>query len=293
MIATLQLFPCPRPNPSKLVICLLLASVLSAIPLQVNAQDPAPKVPVTVGLEARSTPQGMKDALEPDGYTGIAVYNNMRRPVCVTIRTTDGKEVGTLGPIPVSWVCDKGRQYSGVSTRIRLPAGPYTATVTMEGYDSNTVNVPGLSTRLHQVGIGDATKACSPVPGDWKAEFRTGDCPAAQRPMQQSAIGSRIDQIAGGPHQELPQPAQSAIATNQNPGWLVENATGYQLHLYSSGPTEREYTIQNGSSIDINLPAGSYRVAADVSDKSVLPFYAVRQLSAGTRWKSHFYLAPQ
>jgi len=63
--------------------------------------------------------------------------------------------------------------------------------------------------------------------------------------------------------------------------------------LYLSGPTEGDYVIANGDSVNIDLPPGSYRIAAEVSNKGVTPFYAVRQLNADTRWNSHFYIAHQ
>lgn len=108
-----------------------------------------------------------------------------------------------------------------------------------------------------------------------------------------SSIESAINKITQGAHQELPPPVQTQVSPGQNPGWSIENATAYQLHLYLSGPVERDYVIPQGSSIAIDLPPGSYRVAAEVSDKSVIPFYAVRQLNANARWSSHFYIAPR
>jgi hypothetical protein len=110
---------------------------------------------------------------------------------------------------------------------------------------------------------------------------------------QTSAIQQEIDRVAQGTHQDLPPPVQTSLSPGQNPGWTIENATGYQLNLYLSGPAERHYAIANGESINIDLPPGSYRIAADVSSGGVTPFYAVRQLNADTRWKSHFYIARQ
>jgi|SRR5271157_834637 len=107
------------------------------------------------------------------------------------------------------------------------------------------------------------------------------------------SIRSQIDRIANGAHQDLPGPTQTSTARGQNPGWSIENATGYQLHLYLSGSSERDYVIPNGKSINIDLPPGTYRIGADVSNKSVMPFYAVRQLDPDARWTSHFYIGRQ
>jgi hypothetical protein len=106
-----------------------------------------------------------------------------------------------------------------------------------------------------------------------------------------NAIDAEIDKIARGPHQDLPHPTESAVGPGQETGWSIENATGYELHLYVSGPARHSYVIPQGGSIAITLPPGNYRIAADVSASSVVPFYAVRQLMPSTRWSSHFYIA--
>jgi hypothetical protein len=117
---------------------------------------------------------------------------------------------------------------------------------------------------------------------------------APTKPAMPSAnvdsVDAAINRIAGGTHQELPAPMQSPVTTGQNPGWAIENGTGYALHLYLSGPVVRDYVIPTGQSISIDLPPGNYRIAADVPDPSVLPFYALRVLPSGIRWTSHFYI---
>lgn len=136
-------------------------------------------------------------------------------------------------------------------------------------------------------------------PVAWDEELRVarrdfpGPNPASVQGSTADTVSSAIERIANGQHQELPQPIQVPLTAGQTPGWLIENATAYQLHLYLSGPVQHSYVIQTGGAMTIDLPPGSYRIAADVPDKSVLPFYAVRQLNADTRWKSHFYIARQ
>lgn len=112
---------------------------------------------------------------------------------------------------------------------------------------------------------------------------------ASQSAANKSAVGSAIDKVSQGPHQELPPPAQSS-AVGQGPGWTFENASGQQLVLYLSGPTQRQYKVSNGQTILMKLFPGTYRIAVEVSDTSVLPYYAVRQLSSDTRWKSTFHI---
>lgn len=110
---------------------------------------------------------------------------------------------------------------------------------------------------------------------------------------QKGTIQAQIKRIAQGEHQQLPEPTQSYVLPGQKPGWTIENATGFQLHLYLTGPAARDYIIPSGKSIDIDLPPGSYRIAVDLSSKSVLPYYSERQLNDDMRWKLRFYIASE
>jgi hypothetical protein len=66
-----------------------------------------------------------------------------------------------------------------------------------------------------------------------------------------------------------------------------------QRPVLARKPLLRDYVIPNGNSFAIDLPPGSYRIAASVSGKNVIPFFAVRQLNTNARWTSHFYIARQ
>jgi hypothetical protein len=173
-----------------------------------------------------------------------------------------------------------------------------------EGLEASHVKVSGKMSVNGQIldveFQGDSTRPLRLIFQDYSGEVSSAE-PTISGSRSQAkpsgsgsaprSISSAIDKIEQGRHQELPPPTQTAIVPGQSPGWSIENATGYQLRLYLSGPAERDYQIANGNSITIDLPPGSYRIAADVPSKGVLPFYAVRQLDSGTRWKSHFYIA--
>ena len=163
-----------------------------------------------------------------------------------------------------------------------IPAGDYTINTTSAQFEPTVSTLKGVSTEAHTVILMVSSGAGS-----------TDTHQVLPSSTDADNVRSAIDRIANGAHQDPPVPTQTSTARGQNPGWSIENVTGYQLHLYLSGPTERDYVIENGKSINIDLAPGSYRIAADVSSKSVIPFYAVRQLNADTRWKSHFYVARQ
>jgi hypothetical protein len=283
-----------------LLATFLLALVMSAV-ATCAAQQARQQLKVSIAskgkwLDLSRSPDGgnVQRDLNPEGWTGLDVVNVTDSWIHMTVKRVDSpyplfyivvppktlkrQDTQEPGIDPVG----KGRLLPGDIFSAVIPAGDYTITTASAQFEPTVSTLKGTSTEGHTVFLllsSDPNSADThqALPGSTDAD----------------KVRSAIDRIANGSHQELPPPTQTSTAPGQNPGWTIENATGYQLHLYLSGPTERDYVIPNGNSINLDLPSGSYRIAADVSSKSVTPFYAVRQLNTDTRWKSHFYIARQ
>lgn len=218
-------------------------------------------------------------AVYPEGWTGIDLLNKTESWIHVLIQRSDSPSP-SVSVVLAPKALKSQDPVMSVPFIGTFPSGVYTIETTSSEFEHTTTTLQGISTTSH--GVTFLPKSLSRSVGTPQT---SGSSP--------NSVRSAIDRIAKGSHQELPVPTQASTTPGESPGWLIENATGYQLHLYLSGPIEHDYVIQNGSSISIDLPPGDYRIAADVSDKSVLPFYAVRQLNATTRWQSHFYIAPR
>lgn len=228
-------------------------------------QNPAPKLTVSP-LPDKLTTKDFKevDADYPHkGFSYLMVHNDF--PTTVYVHVCDDKEncffTGSLGPN--TGTCS-------LLVQLTVPAARYTISATgepelLEKGVFSKVNVEFFSTKGYFVNIESASQ---------------GD----------DIIQSAIDRIAHKAHQEL---QETSTSSGQNTGWSIENATGYDLHLYLSGPIKYDYVVPSGKAASIDLPPGTYRIAVEMSAGTALPFYAVRQLSAGTRWKSHFYIAHQ
>jgi hypothetical protein len=224
----------------------------------------------------------------PEGFISVTVASFLPRPVRFDVRAANG-DYDFAAQIAAN---SDGPPYghgmvSSVAT-MRLPPGEYAVNVEGDGYLPGSAHIQGVSGHGYSVWV-----SCSETD---KLLQATGPTPAAaaENPSTEatpSSIRAQVDRIANGTHQELPAPTETSVAAGQNPGWSIENATGYQLHLYVSGPVERDYAIPNGNSFTIDLPPGNYRIAATVSASNVIPFYAVRQLNLNARWTSHFYIA--
>jgi hypothetical protein len=282
----MRLFKWIEPLSLRFIIFSLV--ILSAGALG-NAQG-SPQSSIIIEKKVLDWPIPIK-TIAPEGMTEFLIENDTRESVEVGI--TSGPFDYYRGFLGQACLVEKGLkshpQYSICdnpdTAMVRLPRMEYSIAVrSAVGTYEDRIVLPALSPGQHYV------LALKKVMGNGQA-----GAPLASTIPQSTAssIESAIDKITQGAHQELPPPVQTRVSPGQNPGWSIENATAYQLHLYLSGPVERDYVIPQGSSIAIDLPPGSYRIAAEVSDKSVIPFYAVRQLNANARWSSHFYIAPR
>jgi hypothetical protein len=237
-----------------------------------NPQPPNQPIPIKIGT--------IGNEYAPAGFTRLYIFSVLKRHASIVVSRN--------GDAFLNLDLERGDDCSGNgSLDIRLPATTYTVSVNSEGYVRTSVDVAGASTVEYVVDVGTHDQGCLPgiSPARGKAATTTGP------DNGQAGIQQQIDRIAKGAHQEFPAPTESSLEPGQAAGWSIKNATEYDLHLYLSGPTARSYVITSGGSITVDLPSGSYRIAADVGH-GVLPFYAVRRLG-DARWSSHFYIAKQ
>jgi len=109
----------------------------------------------------------------------------------------------------------------------------------------------------------------------------------------ESGIRGEIDSIArSGKFVPLPEP-QMVLGNRANSATairILRNDTSYPLHVLMSGPVDRRVDLAPGGSASIELPPGSYRVAARVDAAAVQPFYGVQVLEAGIEYTSQFFI---
>lgn len=106
-------------------------------------------------------------------------------------------------------------------------------------------------------------------------------------------IRGQIDSIArSGQYSPLPNPQVSGAGDSgrTTARRIIRNDTAYALHLFMSGPADRKLDLPPGGSSMIDLPAGSYRVAARVDASNVKPFYGVQILESGIEYTSQFFV---
>jgi hypothetical protein len=72
---------------------------------------------------------------------------------------------------------------------------------------------------------------------------------------------------------------------------IIQNDTSSVLTVYLSGATAQKQVVQPHARVPVTLPPGVYKLAGELADKSVLPFFAVRTYFGGET--EQFYMVPR
>jgi DNA-directed RNA polymerase subunit RPC12/RpoP len=145
-----------------------------------------------------------------------------------------------------------------------------------------------------------APKQHAPTPVQFEPEkiTPTPNKPASQKSAkrlrtqtkQVLTVPEEISAIRAGRHAQLPQGEGSPAELGGQTVINVQNSTGYELYFYISGPTSRQITLSAGVTRPINIPPGSYDVAAKVSDPRVTPFYGRHNYAANAEYSEQLYI---
>jgi hypothetical protein len=80
---------------------------------------------------------------------------------------------------------------------------------------------------------------------------------------------------------------------NEQDAWItVKNSTAYARFLFFDGPVPKKLTLAPGSSRELRLAPGTFRVAGRVAFANVLPFYGDDTYADSARYSLTFYIAP-
>jgi hypothetical protein len=269
-------------------------AVTLVMPRAIAQQPTLPKIKIAVQQHQEQIypKTGEHRGIMPEGSIFLVVKNDVHQWVYMKLEGHGVRFEGFLAPnTEEDWThLPQGAPLNLV--QLELPAQIYTIQSFAKQLDNTTatatLTIEGLSTEVYDLRVTPDVVAASDKPAVVPPTSNAVSNSLATNPIQ-----SAIDAIAQGAHQDLPQPEQTQVGPGQSAGWSIKNATAHQIHLYLSGPIQRDYVIPPGNSIAIDLPPGNYRIAADVPDQSVIPFYAVRQLNANIRWSTQFYIQRQ
>jgi tetratricopeptide (TPR) repeat protein len=105
-----------------------------------------------------------------------------------------------------------------------------------------------------------------------------------------TSVDDAIRRIRGGRYSPMPQAQASGGSGSGSPRLSIENATQYVLQVYLSGPETRSVSIPAGGSSVIDLQTGAFKLAAEIPNSSILPFYGEQTFSSGTAYVEKFYI---
>jgi len=104
------------------------------------------------------------------------------------------------------------------------------------------------------------------------------------------SVDDAIDRIRGGQYAPMP-PAQASVGSGSgSPRLTIENDTQYELRVYLSGPETHSVSIPAGGSSVLDLTIGTFKLAAEIPNSSILPFYGEQTFNNGTAYMEKFYI---
>jgi hypothetical protein len=117
-----------------------------------------------------------------------------------------------------------------------------------------------------------------------------GDDKAISAPSPSNIDAAIAQALSRGPTSALPARQVSQSGTPGITTLSITNNTQYNLRILASGPSSGDYTIPPGTTQDITVTPGSYKVFGSVAANDVLPFYGTETYASGTKYIYRFYI---
>jgi hypothetical protein len=104
-----------------------------------------------------------------------------------------------------------------------------------------------------------------------------------------AAVSAAIERIRGARHASMPD--EKCSSGESGTTLTVENGTNLLIRYLLKGPTSQAVTVEPSLSIKVTLTPGTYQVAAEIPNSSMMPFYGERTFNAGTQCRQLFYMS--
>jgi hypothetical protein len=72
---------------------------------------------------------------------------------------------------------------------------------------------------------------------------------------------------------------------------IIENNTEFDLTIYLKGPEYRRIKVEKNSTTEIEISAGVYEAAAELSNPNILPYYGSVTYEEGQRYREEYTIA--
>jgi hypothetical protein len=113
---------------------------------------------------------------------------------------------------------------------------------------------------------------------------------ASNVPGDSHLVDDAIGRIQGGQYSPMPQAQVSGGSGSGSPRLTIENGTQYDIQVYLSGPETRSVPVPAGGTSVLDLPAGSFKLAAEIPNSSIMPFYGEQNFNNGNAYIEKFYI---
>ena len=96
--------------------------------------------------------------------------------------------------------------------------------------------------------------------------------------------------IKHGKYATMPKPMRAEATGPFGKGMTIENGTGHTLLVHFDGPITKTVEVPDRKSVGAELAVGSYEVAAEVPESSILPFCGIQHYEPDTHYWLKFYV---
>lgn len=118
--------------------------------------------------------------------------------------------------------------------------------------------------------------------------------PELKEEIEPFIVDCKINIIATSNYVEITQTEPVKKIYSRGESFLViENTTNYDLTIYFSGPEHKIVEIEPEKKIEIDIKPGTYKIAAELIDSNILPFYGIVAYQEGQKYKEVYSISSQ
>lgn len=113
--------------------------------------------------------------------------------------------------------------------------------------------------------------------------------PEQEEEINPLLIDSKLKLISSSPCNSIEQPVpERKIWGTEKSILIIENNTEFDLTIYLKGPEYRIIEVQENSTAEIEITAGNYETAAELSNPDIPPYYGNVAYEEGQRYREEY-----
>ena len=113
--------------------------------------------------------------------------------------------------------------------------------------------------------------------------------PQLEEEVNPLLIDSKLNLIASSTYNSFEQPVpERKFWSSENSILIIENNTEFDLTAYLKGPEYKIIKVEKNSTIEVEISAGMYEAASELSNPDVLPYYGKVTYESGQKYREEY-----